>query len=162
MTPHRDTLPLPVDAAELADELNRHCPPLEIDLAGAVTLPAVLPHRARFERWLADERHGDLDYLARDPDGRCDPTAANPWARSLLVFGQRYTDGWDAADTDPAATGTPAPDAPWTARVARYARGRDYHDVLLGALKRLLSGLRARWQRMIARSWERRSDCTPP
>jgi epoxyqueuosine reductase len=144
------TTPVTVTAAELAAELARLCPEHGIELAGAATLPAVLPHEARWRDWLAAGRHGDLDYLARDPAGRADPTRANPWATTLLVFGQRYTDGWSAADTDPSATGDPAPDAPWTARVARYARGRDYHDVLLGALKRLLGRLRERWPELRA------------
>jgi len=139
------TSPVAVTAADLAAELARLCPEHGIELAGAVALPTDLPHEQRWHDWLAAGRHGDLDYLSRDPAGRADPTRANPWARTLLVFGQRYTAGWPADDADPTATGDAAPDAPWTARVARYARGRDYHDVLLGAMKRLLGRLRERW-----------------
>lgn len=144
------TSPVPVRATELAAELTRLCPEHGIELAGAVALPAELPHRKRWDGWLAAGRHGDLEYLTRDPAGRADPTRANPWARTLLVFGQRYTAGWPGDDADPAATGTTAPDAPWIARVARYARGRDYHDVLLGAMKRLLGRLRERWPELRA------------
>ncbi|MCP4572608.1 MAG: DUF1730 domain-containing protein [bacterium] len=139
------TPPVQVQATELAAELTRLCPEHGLDLAGAVVLPADLPHEQRWHDWLAADRHGDLEYLTRDPDGRVDPTGANPWARTLLVFGQRYTAGWPAGDTDPSATGATVPEAPWTARVARYARGRDYHDVLLGAMKRLLGRLRETW-----------------
>jgi len=139
------TSPVAVTAADLAAELARLCPEHGIELAGAVALPTDLPHEQRWHDWLAAGRHGDLDYLSRDPAGRADPTRANPWARTLLVFGQRYTAGWPADDADPTATGDVAPDVPWTARVARYARGRDYHDVLLGAMKRLLGRLRERW-----------------
>lgn len=142
--------PVAVTAARLADALAHLCPEHGIDLAGAAALPAALPHGARYTRWLGDERHGGLDYLARDPAGRLDPTRANPWATSLLVFGQRYTDGWPAGDADPAATGRAAPDAPWTARVARYARGRDYHDVLLKAMKRLVARLQETWPDLVA------------
>lgn len=139
------TSPVAVTAAALAAELARVCPEHGVELAGAVALPAELPHRRRWRDWLAAGRHGGLEYLARDPGARADPTRSNPWARTLLVFAQRYTAGWPAADPDPSATGKPVPDAPWLARVARYARGRDYHDVLLGALKRLLGRLRERW-----------------
>ena len=144
------TTPIRVPAADLAAELARLCPEHGIELAGAVSLPAELPHAHRWHDWLEVGRHGDLEYLTRDPDGRVDPTAANPWARTLLVFGQRYTAGWPADDADPSATGAAAPDAPWTGRVARYARGRDYHDVLLGAMKRLLGRLRERWPELRA------------
>ncbi|HPF69512.1 MAG TPA: DUF1730 domain-containing protein [Candidatus Krumholzibacteria bacterium] len=142
--------PIAIDAADLAEELARHAPDLQLDLVGAAALPADLPHGARFTRWLEDDRHGGLDYLARDPDARLDPTRANPWARTLLVFGQRYTDGWPEGDADPSATGRPEPDAPWTARVARYARRCDYHDVLLGAMKTLLGRLAGRWPGLVA------------
>ena len=141
---------IPVTAEDLAAELAQLCPEHGLDLAGAVTLPAALPFGERYRDWLAEGRHADLEYLARDPAGRLDPTAANPWARSLLVFGQRYTDGWPAGDEDPTAVGGAAPDAPWTARVARYARGRDYHDVLLKAIKRLAKRLAERWPGLVA------------
>ena len=137
--------PVTVSAEKLAAELARLCPEHGIDLVGAVALPAVLPHGQRWHDWLADDRHGGLEYLARDPQDRLDPRRRNPWAASLLVFGQRYTDGWEADSAEPAATGALAPDAPWTDRVARYARGRDYHDVLLKAMKRLLVRLRETW-----------------
>lgn len=142
--------PVAVTAPALAIELAHLCPEHGIDLAGAAALPAVLPHGARYARWLDEDRHGGLEYLARDRPGRLDPTRANPWARSLLVFGQRYTDGWPADDTDPSANGRTAADVPWTARVARYARGRDYHDVLLKAMKRLVVRLQETWPDLVA------------
>ena len=139
------TSPVEVQAGELAAELARLCPEHGIDLAGAVELPAVLPHGERWHTWLASGRHGDLEYLTRDPEGRADPCRTNPWARSLLVFGQRYTNGWG-----PNEIAQPDPEAPWTDRVARYARGRDYHDVLLKAIKRLVARLRERWPDLAA------------
>jgi len=132
-----------VTAEELAIHLERLCPGSAVDVAGAVPLPCKLPHADRWFGWLADGRHADLEYLTRDPAGRVDPTRKNPWARSVLVFAQRYTEGWPARDPAP-ASGGPAgePDhPPWTDRVARYARGLDYHDVLLKDIKTLLAGL---------------------
>ena len=102
-----------------------------------MALPCTLPHADRWRSFLAEERHAGLDYLARDPEGRLDPTRRHAWATTLLVFGQRYTDGWPEGDTDPAAGG-PAGTVdgpPWTSRVARYARGQDYHDVLKGDIR---------------------------
>lgn len=150
MTRPIDAPPLPVAAADLAGALADLAPGCGLDLVGAAALPAVLPHGERYRRWLGEARHGDLDYVVRDPEARLDPTRANPWARTLLVFGQRYTDGWSSGDADPSATGRLEPGAPWTGRVARYARGRDYHDVLLRAMKDLVAGLKLRWPGLAA------------
>jgi epoxyqueuosine reductase len=127
-------------ASHLAALLAAVCPARRIDLAGALSLPVGLPHAGAFRSWLAEERHAGLAYLARDPEARCDPSRHSPWARSLLVFAQRYTAGWSADDSSPqdgAARGRP-----WTEGVARYARGLDYHDVLLADVRSVLEGLR--------------------
>ena len=139
----RNFEPVRVTTAELVAHLDRLCPGCAIDLAGAVVLPCELPHADRWFDWLAAGRHAGLEYLTRDPAGRADPTLENPWGRSVLVFAQRYTAGWPAADPAPAAGGPAGnPDGPpWTERVARYARGLDYHDVLLKDIKTVLAGL---------------------
>lgn len=138
MTSRRPDAPEVVVARdELAALLAQLCPPGRLDLAGAVALPCEQPHRARWRQWLAAGHHGDLEYVIRDPDSREDPTRLNPWARSVLIFGQRYTDGWTAAED------TQLRDVPWTERVARYARGHDYHDVLLGGIRQVVRGLAA-------------------
>lgn len=142
---------LAIDADALARQLGRLCPERRIDLTGALALPCPLPLADRFRSWVADGRHGGLGYMTRDPHKRLDPVADHPWAHSLLVFGQRYTAGWPAADPDPAAGGTPVAgggsgqEVPWAVRVARYARGLDYHDVLLGGMRQVLAGLREAW-----------------
>lgn len=124
-----------VDRAELARLLGELCPAHGIDLAGAVALPCVQPFRERWREWLAAGCHADLEYVTREPDAREDPCLKNPWSRSVLVFGQRYTAGW--AKPDDLKLGA----MPWTERVARYARGLDYHDVLLKDIKRVVKGL---------------------
>ena len=135
-------------AARLREFLADVCPRVRIDLAGAMNLPCRLPHEPAWREWVASGRHAGLSYMSRDPAGRADPTRDNPWARSVLVFAQRYTDGWGLRVEIP--WGESGSDQPWTDGVARYARGFDYHDVLrrdissvIAALKRELPGLRA-------------------
>lgn len=142
--------PCLVSTAQLARRLASLCPGRRIDLAGAVVLPCPLPHRERWLRWVNEGRDGNLSYLTRDAASRADPTGRNPWAGTLLVFGQRYTDGWPAEDRDPVAGASAGPQAPWTSRVSRYARGRDYHDVLLKDIKAVLNGLREEWPDLVA------------
>jgi epoxyqueuosine reductase len=145
----RQPEPVAIGADVLAERLRELCPPQRIDLAGAVALPCPLPHADHWHGWLAAACHAGLAYLERDPETRVDPIRRHPWARSLLVFAQRYADGWDRDDRSP-WTGAAA-DRPWTDGVARYARGRDYHSVLLRAIRRLVKRLRATWPDLVAR-----------
>lgn len=140
----KNFVPVPTTKEALVLQLARLCPEFRIDLAGAVALPCPLPHRDRWFDWIDRGWHGDLEYLTCDPTGRADPTLKNPWAKSLLIFAQRYTAGWPEGDTAP-ASGGPAGTAGnpvWTGRVARYARGLDYHDVLLKDIKSVAAGLK--------------------
>ncbi len=104
--------------------------------------------------WLAAGYHGDMAYLAR-PDAvarRADPRtdAGDPRThaadlRSALVVADFYpADGEEPARAAADSRGrTPGgrPDDPSTGVIARYARGRDYHRVVKGKLRRLLRWL---------------------
>jgi len=79
-----------------------------------------------FLRWLADGRHGDMDWLARDPERRTTPLKVLPEARSILVFGLNYY------QPEPARRG----------RIAKYALGKDYHKVMMAKLKQICRSLR--------------------
>ena len=125
-----------VSATQLARRLAEFCPLRGIDLAGAVVLDGPAPDAEHWHAWLDRDLHGNLDYLVRTREERADARVRNPWARSLLVFAQRYTDGWPAVDD---AAGD------WLGGVSRYARGADYHDVLLTAVKAVLQDLREVW-----------------
>jgi len=82
----------------------------------------------RLAAWLAAERHGTMGYMARDPKMRADPRRLLPGARAVICVAVHY---------DPGET-TPPP--PAVARIARYARGPDYH----GGIHHLLRTLAAR------------------
>ena len=77
------------------------------------------PHAEEFREWLGEERHGDMAWLERNADRRTDPNLVLPGARSIVVLGMNY---WNR---DPA----PNPQSP-SGRVARYAWGDDYHDII--------------------------------
>jgi epoxyqueuosine reductase len=88
------------------------------DLAGIATLgPA--ESAAVYEAWVAEGRHGEMGYMARNADVRADTRRPHPGARSALVVAMDY--------------GGKEPPGP----VARYARGDDYHDVMRARLSRL-------------------------
>jgi epoxyqueuosine reductase len=79
------------------------------------------PHRDAFGRWLADGFAGEMAWLERNRARRTDPQAVLPGARSVIVLALNY---WQ---------GGPAP----SPRIARYAWGEDYHDLMLERLRRL-------------------------
>jgi epoxyqueuosine reductase len=84
-------------------------------------------HLASF---LADGRHGTMDWMARNAERRAAPRALWPEARSIVVLGANY--------------GPPADPREQLARAERgaisvYAQGDDYHDVIKTKLKQLAS-----------------------
>jgi epoxyqueuosine reductase len=79
-------------------------------------------HLEFYRRWVEDERHGEMAYLAREDaiDRRADLRGTLPTVRSAVVVGQEYF------QEDP--PGVPAD--PARGVIARYARGQDYHGVV--------------------------------
>lgn len=83
-----------------------------------------------FRAWLDRGFHGDMDYLARDPERRADPRLRDPWAASIVCVAWNYA--------RPSVN-----DAPGVLRrIARYAAGEDYHEVLTARLKTLAAFIR--------------------
>jgi epoxyqueuosine reductase len=85
------------------------------------------PHGAYLDEWLAAGRHGTMDWLARNPQWRKDIRARYEWARSFILLAMDYAP--ELPQKLPVKSLIP--------RIARYARGRDYHDVYAPALKTL-------------------------
>jgi epoxyqueuosine reductase len=87
------------------------------------------------DRFIADGRHGDMDWLPATADRRRHPQALWAEAKSAVIVGQNY-----GPDSDPLAALSQTD----TAIISAYAKGRDYHDVLKGRLKQLAGDV-ARW-----------------
>jgi epoxyqueuosine reductase len=86
----------------------------------------------RLRQWVADGCHGDMLWMEGRLDERTDPAVLWPEVRSVIMLGMSY-----APAEDPMALAA----HPDRARISIYAQGRDYHDVVKGALKRLASWL---------------------
>lgn len=95
-----------------------------------------LPDGPRFLEWLRRGYHGDMDYMARDPERRLDPRGARDWGRSVIALALDYHTGHPLS--------TEVPDEPGRGWISRYAWGRDYHYVALKRLKVLEAALNAR------------------
>ena len=124
------------------------------------------PHSAEFREWLGAKKHADMAWLERNADRRTDPELVLPGVRSIIVLGTNYWNrepktggdftaiGPAAGAGDPAQTPLPAQSASLSypqfairnpqfssGRIARYAWGDDYHDVIEPKLWQLDSWL---------------------
>ena len=110
----------------LTDSVKALALELGFDLvtAGPATPPE---HGPALRQWLEAGHAGTMGYLERRVEERLDPARVLPGARSVLCVALNYFQG------EPAA-------ASWRP-VARYAWGRDYHDVIGPRLERLAGHL---------------------
>ena len=99
------------------------------------------PHAAEFRAWLEDGRAGEMAWLARNTDRRTDPQLVLPGARSVVVLAMNYFVGAQSAERG-ARKGAGVPIADH--RIARYAWGDDYHEVIEAKLRTLDAWLTAR------------------
>jgi epoxyqueuosine reductase len=117
-----------------AHDLKQHAYALGFNVVGLI--PAhPSPRLDAFLRWLEQGMHGMMGYLARADRTarRVDLNVILPGVRSMIVVGVDY-----GGDPLPAAiTADPS-----RGRIARYAWGQDYHDVLTPRLEALAMWLR--------------------
>jgi epoxyqueuosine reductase len=104
---------------------------LGFDLAGITTLGPAQTMEA-FEEWLSRGYAGEMSYLSRGAEKRRDTRLPYAAASSAVVVGLNY--------------GGTAPSGP----VARYARGDDYHEVMVEKLDSLHLWIEAQLGREIA------------
>ena len=115
----------------LADRIKREARALGFDAVGIARADAPWEAGARLDHFLAEGRHGAMEWMATTADRRRHPQALWPDARAAIMLGVNY-----AGDTDPLAALLEKE----TASLSVYARRRDYHDVIKSKLKAL-----ARW-----------------
>jgi epoxyqueuosine reductase len=131
------------------DRLKQQARALGFELVGIA--PATLADGFdRLRAWLARGFAGEMAYMHRHADASRHPASVLPEVRSVVMVGINYRPaeggreesgtgsglGWGTRLSDP----VPHPD-PVLGKVARYARGADYHDVLRERLNSLLAWL---------------------
>ncbi len=90
-------------------------------------------HATEFREWLNEGAHGEMHYMQHGEEKRCDPEKVLPGAKSIAVFALNYFQG--NAVRRAATTAK-------TGRVARYAWGEDYHEVIANKLHKIDEFLR--------------------
>jgi epoxyqueuosine reductase len=112
----------------LEDQIKAAAAALGFDLVG-ITSADPPAHIEFYRRWIAGGRHGEMGYLARQIERRADPRVLVPGAKSIVVAGCNY----HTTDSRP---------GPTQGRIARYALGDDYHDVVRRKLNALADAVR--------------------
>jgi epoxyqueuosine reductase len=87
------------------------------------------PHASEFRNLLRDGAAGEMSYMERGEEKRCDPQKVLPEVRSIIVLALNYWQGERPRRSETAATAT--------GRIARYAWGDDYHDVIAAKLEKI-------------------------
>ncbi|HEV2533577.1 tRNA epoxyqueuosine(34) reductase QueG [Phenylobacterium sp.] len=93
------------------------------------------PAADRLAEYVADGRHGEMDWMAQPAERRAHPRAMWGEARSAIVLGVNYGPGGD-----PLAI----LQEPTKAAISVYAQGDDYHELIKARLKALARWLQGR------------------
>ncbi len=93
------------------------------------TAPA---HATEFREWLREGAHGEMNYMERGEEKRCDPQKVLLGARSIVVLALNYFQGEQVQASEVTAKG----------KIARYAWGDNYHQVVERKLDKIDKFLR--------------------
>lgn len=96
--------------------------------AGIATLEPI-EHAEQLQEWLDSGMHGEMGYLEEHRQIKANPGMIIDGARCALVVGDLYASRDDNIDP---------PIEPGRGRIARYARGKDYHKLIKRRLVKLL------------------------
>ncbi len=111
--------------------LTAHALALGFSAMGVTSPDETKDAHARLKKFLDDGAHGDMDWLANDPQRRADPRVLWGDVRSIIMLGVNY-----GPDENPLSI----LEHKSHAAISVYARGDDYHDLIKKRLKEL-----ARW-----------------
>jgi epoxyqueuosine reductase len=104
---------------------------LGFDCVGITDPDAIAEAAKYFHVFLESGGHGDMEWLAANPERRADPRVLWPGVRSVIMLGVNY-----GPDEDPLTVLQQRT----RGAISVYAQGDDYHDVIKKRLKAL-----ARW-----------------
>ena len=93
-----------------------------------IAAAGVATHAAAFKDWIGDGCHGEMAWMERTPERRCDPREVLPGCKAVVCLALNYYPGSSAGEGY---------------RIARYAWNDDYHDIIERMLKRMDEGMQA-------------------
>jgi len=120
-----------LSAADLKAALASEARALGFDCVGVTGPDAITEAAGHFRAFLNTGAHGEMDWLAANPERRADPRGLWPAVRSVIMLGVNY--GPDENPLEILESRT-------SGAISVYAQGDDYHDLIKKRLKAL-----ARW-----------------
>ena len=126
-----------------SEEIKKEALRLGFDACG-ITPADNSGEEERYMKWIEDNWHADMHYMARNIDKRIDPRLLVEGAKSIISVALNYYPHKKQASHAP--------------QFAYYAYGKDYHDVIRGKLKKLFEFVSARQPELTGRYF---SDSAP-
>jgi len=120
-----------LSAADLKAALASEARALGFDCVGVTAPNAIAEAAGHFRAFLDTGAHGEMDWLAANPERRADPRSLWSAVRSVIMLGVNYR-----PDENPLAI----LESRTRGAISVYAQGDDYHDLIKKRLKAL-----ARW-----------------
>jgi epoxyqueuosine reductase len=99
-------------------------------------------HASEFRGWLRQGAHGEMNYMQRGEEKRCDPQKVLSGAKSIVVLALNYFQGEGNRRSPASAKLRRGRQTAATGTIARYAWGDDYHDVIEAKLDKIDQFLR--------------------
>ena len=118
---------MPDDKLRLAKALENKAREEGFSAVGIAPARLAPETRQRLQQWLVEGRQGDMLWMENRANERSDPATLWPDVQTVIMLGMSY-----APATDPFALESVGDHG----RISVYAQGKDYHDVVKGALKR--------------------------
>jgi epoxyqueuosine reductase len=100
---------------------------LGFDLCGIARAQKLDADALRLEKWLHQGHHGSMSYMENHFDMRVDPSKLVPGARSVITLLKNYY---------------PSEQMQGDLKIAKYAYGKDYHEVIREDLKYMIERIR--------------------
>ena len=100
------------------------------DACGIAQATALEEESAHVEQWLESDCEGEMGYLTRNKEKRYDPRLLVEGTKSIVTVLYNYYPKQRIGDSD-------------RFKIAKYAYGADYHDVLKRKMRQLLEGIEA-------------------
>ena len=105
------------------------------DACGIACATVLMEESARMEQWLEEGHEGEMGYLTRNKEKRYDPRLLAEGTKSIVTVLYNYFPKQNLGDKN-------------KYKIAKYAYGADYHDVLKRKMRQLLERIETQTGKM--------------
>jgi epoxyqueuosine reductase len=117
-----------MDFSDRANIIKKKAQEIGFDYCGIAKAQLLNEDARRLESWLNKAMHGNMQYMENYFDLRIDPTKLMPGAKSVITLMLNYFPMQNQSMNVP--------------KIAKYAYGKDYHEVIKDKLKSLLQSIK--------------------